>query len=527
MLNNPLNNLLTIKSTAIERSNLFTSGVFEAVVLSSSPLLNNDKQQKSYQINLQLQPSVINTPHKSQQTIPPVIELISQQPFPKGSKVQLQINNQQTATLISVTDVKGQVILGKPIEINTPTGKLTNTALTTNNTANSQATQTPPANQDAVLAQTNPKQTNINKTASSSVPLSTNNQAQKAAKPTQSPEAILQQAKRESLPLQQQPNIIASLLQQLTQNKTELPGNIAQQIKTLLANLPTNEQLEKPATLKKALLNSGAFFEAKLSHLVKDHHNRQNQLAKLTPEQLDKLPSTDQLKARDAAIINADNKANIQKLITQIEQILGKSILKKSQPLSEKGDEPTQKIPQDKALLQPTANKTTVSSNKENIDIVLQQLGRQLLASLAKTQLNQLETLQTRNQSSSDPVINNSWTLEIPIIHGKQADNLQLSIQEEQGSDKKTNKLKQWRVILDFDLHKLGKMSVELVIIEKQVSATIWSELKQAHSLVQKEIEGFRENLEKIGVSITHIECKIGLPPKNNNNLQPLVDIRT
>ena len=246
---------------------------------------------------------------------------------------------------------------------------------------------------------------------------------------------------------------------------------------------------------------------------------------------MDKLPGSEQLKTRDAAIINSDHKANTQKLIQQIEQQLGRPItLKADSKPTDIQTEPaynmTGELPLSKELLQTTVNKAN-HNTKDNIDVVLQQLGRQLLASLAKTQLNQLETINSRNPANNDPIINNSWSLEIPIMNGKQADNMQLLIQQETAKDTEANCHKQWRVLLDFDLHKLGKMSVELFVFEKAVSAIVWTELKHAHQLVQKEVEQFKVNLQNIGVNVTKVECKMGLPKKNDNSLQPLVDVRT
>ena len=133
---------------------------------------------------------------------------------------------------------------------------------------------------------------------------------------------------------------------------------------------------------------------------------------------------------------------------------------------------------------------------------MLRQLSGQLLASLARTQLNQLETLATRQQNTPDnqgPI--NSWTLEIPIIHGKNIDNLDVRIdqhlvdEEQDGSNKNGQDL--WTIMLAFDLHKLGKMNVQLKVIDMSVSATVWSQLENTHLEVKREINGLKLNLEK------------------------------
>ena len=124
MLNNLLNNLVTVKTNAITHSTLFSSGVFEAVVLSSSPLLNEGKVVKN-QFQISLQATAVNNQPKAkieQALKQNLIEFVSQQALPKDSKVQLQINNNQTANIISVVDKQGKVIFGKPVELPVSTG---------------------------------------------------------------------------------------------------------------------------------------------------------------------------------------------------------------------------------------------------------------------------------------------------------------------------------------------------------------------------------------------------------------------
>ena len=82
--------------------------------------------------------------------------------------------------------------------------------------------------------------------------------------------------------------------------------------------------------------------------------------------------------------------------------------------------------------------------------------------------------------------------------------------------------------MLAFDLHALGKMNIQLKVIEKSVSATVWSQLENTHREVLREITGLKTNLEKIGVNVKHVDCQLGLPPKQNIPIyKQLVDIRT
>ena len=62
---------------------------------------------------------------------------------------------------------------------------------------------------------------------------------------------------------------LLSALQPLASNPPEqLPRLIRQGIQQLLAQLPTMVQLQQPATLQRAILDSGAFLEARLALLA-------------------------------------------------------------------------------------------------------------------------------------------------------------------------------------------------------------------------------------------------------------------
>jgi len=169
----------------------------------------------------------------------------------------------------------------------------------------------------------------------------------------------------------------------------------------------------------------------------------------------------------------------------------------------------------------------------QNMDIALRQLGRQLLATLAKTQLNQLESLATRATNNPDsPGVSNNWTLEIPILNGRHVDTMELRIDREEEhseqQDDETSDEKLWTVMLDFDLHTLGKMNIQLKVLGKTVTATIWSELEHTHREVKQQLQDLRDKLSAVGVEVKQVECKLGTPPPRSTLSQrQLVDVTT
>ncbi|MEH6556598.1 MAG: flagellar hook-length control protein FliK [Oceanicoccus sp.] len=365
--------------------------------------------------------------------------------------------------------------------------------------------------------------------------------------PSSKTRPIIEQGLRQALP-QQQPikTLLPLLLKIVQQPPTNWPKELTQNVAHLLKQFPSSQQLQQSPAVKQAIANSGIFLETKLAQLSTNaSHNSKIAAGSSQPTSTSALGQD--LKGLMQRIVplleNTTRSLNVtQPTSTAAESPAFKLPLPGTQSLPLGTVEPAESLKPHASLLtsplDPAVNNNasivnSSSSNGKNVDVLLRQLSSQLLASLARTQLNQLETLATRQQNTPDnqgPV--NSWTLEIPIIHGKNIDNLEMRIDqhlvdEEQGDSNDTG-TKLWTVMLAFDLHKLGKMNVQLKVIDMSVSATVWSQLENTHREVQREIDGLKSNLEKVGVNVKQVDCQLGLPPKQNMPIyKQLVDIRT
>ena len=322
---------------------------------------------------------------------------------------------------------------------------------------------------------------------------------------------IIEQAVRQSLPQQQPLQQLLPLLQRIIeQPQTHWPKALTQNVQYLLRQFPTAEQMQQAKPIKQAVENSGIFLESKLARLALNEQT--------TSGRADKSP-----------LLQSDIKAVLQQLSKQLE----KSLTVKPSPQSSDGDHqrdmPLPHLPVYNSKAAPTSS-STGDKSEQNLDILLRQLSRQLLASIARTQLNQLESLGARQANTPETqTAQNSWVTEIPIVHGKHVDNLSLRIDQhtpEQGTQQQQQKL--WTVMLTFDLHILGKMNVQLKVLNRDVSAVIWSSLQQTHNQVKQHVDELSNNLRQVGVSVCNIECQLGTPPNHHSPLmQQLVDVRT
>jgi hypothetical protein len=506
-----INQLVPLKQLS-GLSQTLTAKVLEAVVLSSTPLAKPAGQtQQQYRV-------VLNGVDKQQ------YEITSKSLLDAGTRIQLKLNNNDTAVLLKILERPTTTKTGQP-QSTVPASTLTG--------------NTKPAipNQSAV---TSPRL----------------------------PMEILAEGVRQNLPQQQPLKSLLPLLQQLTSlPEGTLSKPLNDRVQTLLKHLATPEQLQQPQTLKQTLRNSGVFLESKLAYAAQSKNTEallkspalqndiKTQMQQLS-QQINQTQQKSTISAQPAAsnttattqtsLQSQTSKENITLTATSKPTTVSSaaaSSITSSAPLPKTDFQTTQTPASDLEKNIPGFNPATASTPGQNtgpqvqtanreagLDVILQQLGKQLLASLARTQLNQLESLAYRAANVPDnqgPT--NSWVLEIPIVHGQHVDNLELRIdQEELGEQQEDKKQKQWTVMLAFDLHALGKMSVQLKIVSQSVEATVWSQMQKTHHEVQQHIESLQGNLEKIGVKVERVSCFHGLPAKDAPQIhQQLVDLHT
>ena len=489
------------------------SGVMDAVVTSNSRIAApTSAGSEQFRINISV----------GQQKF----ELITNATIAAGSRLQITIAQNNLATILSITNPangsasNSTAAMGRPA-LHT-TGLLVGTSSTT---IPAPSSKSPSTETHATLS--NPLLTVSGKNRS-----------------------LIEQGLRQTLPHQQPlKNLLPLLLKIAQQPSASWPKELTQNATQLLKLFPSSQQLQQSTALKQVISNSGIFLEAKLAQLSINNPNNNNIATGSNQRSTNSALSLDLKGLIQRVILLTDSAAGSQngaqaavKAAVLTEKITAKPSFPGTPLVPSAGGESSESLkpsalfqgyPSDLAASNTTTPSSTGSSNDRNVDVLLRQLSGQLLASLARTQLNQLETLATRQQNTPDnqgPI--NSWTLEIPIIHGKNIDNLDVRIdqhlidEEHDGSNENGQNL--WTIMLAFDLHKLGKMNVQLKVIDMSVSATVWSQLENTHLEVKREINGLKLNLEKVGVNVKQVDCQLGLPPKQNIPIyKQLVDVRT
>ena len=165
----------------------------------------------------------------------------------------------------------------------------------------------------------------------------------------------------------------------------------------------------------------------------------------------------------------------------------------------------------------------------ETFDLAISVILRQIAASLSRVQAQQLNSLGGR-QAGAEGIINQSWSLEIPVYAEGQFRPIQLQIEEERGAQSQnlSKKERKWTITLGFDLAELGKFYATLRVVNTSISTTFWSETAQTLKKIQGELNYLKKTLSSKGLKVEQLECRHGTPPLKKTRLdQQLLDIKT
>lgn len=357
---------------------------------------------------------------------------------------------------------------------------------------------------------------------------------------------------------------VAQFIQQLplAQRKEWLPTQIQDALKTLANHVRFSDQLSNPKMLAMTLNNNGQSFENKLAQSL--------QLPATTPASMPTAAPTPQKNTASTLNVAA----------TPVNQLLNNGKPALTTPLNTK----TQQSPaapgnldkiitQDlkgallgllhqldteiatsvsSPLVQQDANKNTLINalpqflgllmNKQQGELTQKQLRTQLIllmhqyttGSLAKIQLQQIHTVNQQLNQTDVTQPNQSWQFEIPVRHGQDIHPLHIHmdqqwVEEQQDADSsQSTRVRQWNVMLNFDLPIVGKFYAQLGLLGNNLNAKFWAEHENTLQEAKEKVDSLTQLLEQEGIHVTHLQCLPGLPPKPKMLLSySLVDIKT
>ncbi|WP_407315888.1 flagellar hook-length control protein FliK [Pseudomonas sp. nanlin1] len=279
-----------------------------------------------------------------------------------------------------------------------------------------------------------------------------------------------------------------------------LPADARATLTSLLASLPSVEQLGSAKTVAQALQNSGLFLEPQLLS---------GQASATAPDLKGYLL---RLVAQLAPGLPANTNFNPNAAATTLAQAMPGYVRSALGMLGQVGAKP-------QLGGFPLPSRHLGGQDGEHD---LEHLLRLAAAAISRLQSHQLSSLE-QTGTDADGKVQTTWQLEIPMRNLQDIVPLQVKIQREDTPEPdhpdprdppKEPRQRLWRVELAFDLTPLGPLQVQAQFSQGNLSSQLWAELPATAALIESQLGNLRERLTSVGLNITDLGCHHGTPPR-------------
>ncbi|MBK1690719.1 flagellar hook-length control protein FliK [Ectothiorhodospira mobilis] len=271
-----------------------------------------------------------------------------------------------------------------------------------------------------------------------------------------------------------------------------LPPAVRQAMEALWRDLPRAEGVTTGPGLRRALLDSGLFLEARLARAAQ---------------------------GGDASPVSRDLKGRLLSLAQQL----------RSLPPTARGDADAppparQEPPPPFREAQPVPQGRPQSAPLQ-ADQWLATLQRQVEGSLARLVMHQLASADQPEEPGQSP----RWFLELPLKGEDGVDVVHMCLEREGGHrGRREDPDCPWRADLALDLPGLGPLHVRVVVRGDQVTSQFWAEEATGSERLQQALPRLRERLQSRNLEVVNLQCRNAPPPPEPPTREdgPIVDGR-
>lgn len=331
--------------------------------------------------------------------------------------------------------------------------------------------------------------------------------------------AVLAQALRSALPLDNKPDLSLTLPQiqqfSVAQRRELFSSPLQHALQRAASQLRQPMQLGEAKSLRLALSQSGVQLENRLAKLID------------TARQIDPRPGAARPDSQAVQrVLSHDWKGALLNVLHQVKGDLAR--LDPAAPLR-----PNLADSNLSQLLTQLASRPSAELGERVQRVqLLQLLHQHTLHSLARVQLQQLQGLGTQQATAEAPQTAQSWSLEVPMRLGQEVQNLWLQIDqqwlEEEDAQRATGKVRQWQVLLSFELPDAGPLHAQITVRDQQVATRLWAERPETVDTIRGRLSLLQQRLEQNGIEVTKLECHEGAPPRRKTRIHySLVDVST
>jgi len=259
--------------------------------------------------------------------------------------------------------------------------------------------------------------------------------------------------------------------------------------------LPDLNQITTIAGLKKAIQNSGVFFEAGLKETLTVNKNILNQ-PHLTAKNLSEgnnqalsqrldsagtIQTTTQ-QGNQSAITSLDAKANLIRLIALLKQW----------PSNQKS----------------AITHSARTNTKPDISQINNSQIRELLTNsegaLAKVTLNQIAS------TTESTAARQSWQFDLPYFNGQTMESVFIKVEEDDLSDKKQPAKKTWSVSVELSPPKLGQIRSKITLDGSTINSQFWAQNPATGTLIRDHLKTFKAQLLKVNLETNKLQVFSG-----------------
>lgn len=362
---------------------------------------------------------------------------------------------------------------------------------------------------------------------------------------------------------------ITQFIQQLplVERKEWLSSQVQQSLKTLANHIRLSDQLTNPKLVEMTLKNNGQSFEHKLAQLITGQQSSepasksatgtllppQKNSISTTPNSLNPISTVNSLLLKTSTSSIANNKSimspqnPVEKIATQD---LKGALLGLLHQLDAELETTKPALPGSSLATDLNKNLLAIAlpqflgmlTNKQQGELSQKQLRTQLvmlmhqytLGSIAKIQLQQVHTLNHQLGQADQAQPTQSWQFDIPVRQGQDVHPLHIQMEQQWVEEQNENtgqgsmRVRQWNVMLSFDLPLIGQFYAQLTLLGDNLSAKFWAENENTFLEAKNKIDGLKTQLEREGIQVTQMQCVPGLPPKPKMSFSySLVDVKT
>jgi len=138
--------------------------------------------------------------------------------------------------------------------------------------------------------------------------------------------------------------------------------------------------------------------------------------------------------------------------------------------------------------------------------------------SLAQIESNQLLSLRTEQPNL------HQFLVDLPFSNGSEIDSFELLFEHSKENERQ-KAIKQWKVVVRFDLAPLGPMFAQVELKDERISTHIFAESQQTAKLINENIHVLKKSLFDAGVNTDTIKSSQGnIPDKLVQNSEHSVD---